>query len=273
MHKNGIVDIELLQLIAAYAYVIVLLAIVRIMGIKREKIIVASTIRMTLQLIIAGYVLIYLFNHPSFWFLILLFFLMEGFAINNTFNRVKVPLNKELKIITAYSLIGGTTLSLMYFLLVVIGSDTWNDPRYFIPIAGMLIGNSMTGISLGINRLIDSMRTERDRVEGALMLGATPKMASKDIVNKAFDASILPTINSMLGMGIVFLPGMMTGQILSGTSPLIAIKYQIAIMLGILGSVAFTVLIFVHKAYKVFFNKEAQLVLPDETEEKRTRKE
>ena len=273
MHKNGIVDIELLQLIAAYAYVIVLLAIVRIMGIKREKIIVASTIRMTLQLIIAGYVLIYLFNHPSFWFLILLFFLMEGFAINNTFKRVKVPLNKELKKIIAYSLIGGTTLSLMYFLLVVIGSDTWNDPRYFIPIAGMLIGNSMTGISLGINRLIDSMRTERDRVEGALMLGATPKMASKDIVNKAFDASILPTINSMLGMGIVFLPGMMTGQILSGTSPLIAIKYQIAIMLGILGSVAFTVLIFVHKAYKVFFNKEAQLVLPDETEEKRTRKE
>ncbi|NMB49215.1 MAG: ABC transporter permease, partial [Bacteroidales bacterium] len=64
---------------------------------------------------------------------------------------------------------------------------------------------------------------------------------------------------------IVFLPGMMTGQILSGTSPLVAIKYQIAIMLGILGSVAFTVLIFVHRAYKVFFNKDAQLLLPEDT--------
>ncbi|HOV70717.1 MAG TPA: iron export ABC transporter permease subunit FetB [Dysgonamonadaceae bacterium] len=269
MNKSGIVDIELWQLIAAYAYVIVLLVIVRIMGIKREKIIVVSSIRMTLQLIIAGYVLIYLFNHPSFGFLLLLFLLMEGFAINNTFTRVKVPLNRELKKIIAYSLCGGTTISLMYFLLVVIGGNTWSDPRYFIPIAGMLIGNSMTGISLGINRLIDSMRTERDRIEGALMLGATPKMASKDSVNKAFDASILPTINSMLGMGIVFLPGMMTGQILSGTSPLIAIKYQIAIMLGILGSVAFTVLIFVHRAYKVFFNKEAQLLLPEETDTKK----
>lgn len=269
MNKSGIIDIELWQLIATYAYVIVLLVIVRIMGIKREKIIVVSSIRMTLQLIIAGYVLIYLFNHPSFGFLLLLFLLMEGFAINNTFTRVKVPLNRELKKIIAYSLCGGTTISLMYFLLVVIGGNTWSDPRYFIPIAGMLIGNSMTGISLGINRLIDSMRTERDRIEGALMLGATPKMASKDSVNKAFDASILPTINSMLGMGIVFLPGMMTGQILSGTSPLIAIKYQIAIMLGILGSVAFTVLIFVHRAYKVFFNKEAQLLLPEETDTKK----
>ena len=190
---------------------------------------------------------------------------MEGFAINNTFTRVKVPLNRELKKIIAYSLCGGTTISLMYFLLVVIGGNTWSDPRYFIPIAGMLIGNSMTGISLGINRLIDSMRTERDRIEGALMLGATPKMASKDSVNKAFDASILPTINSMLGMHCFQYDDR---TVLSNFS-LIAIKYQIAIMLGILGSVAFTVLIFVHRAYKVFFNKEAQLLLPEETDTKK----
>ena len=73
------------------------------------------------------------------------------------------------------------------------------------------------------------------------MLGATPKMASKDIVNKAFDASILPTINSMLGMGIVFLPGMMTGQILSGSSPVIAIKYQIMIMVAIFAGTVLSV--------------------------------
>lgn len=266
MHnQEGIIDIELWQLIAAFAYVMVLLIIVRVMGIKRERIIVIASLRMTVQIIIAGFVLIYLFEHPSAWYLLLLFVLMELFAIRNTIKRVKVPMNKALKVILAYSLLGGTLISLCYFLFVVVGGNTWQDPRYFIPIAGMLIGNSMTGISLGINRLVDGMHTERDLVEGALMLGATPKMASKNIVNKAFDAAILPTVNSMVGMGIVFLPGMMTGQILSAVSPLIAIKYQIAIMLGILGGVAFTVFIFVHRAYKVFFNKDAQLELPEET--------
>jgi putative ABC transport system permease protein len=103
------------------------------------------------------------------------------------------------------------------------------------------------------------MEKQKDLVEGALMLGATPKMASKQIVDDAFDSAILPTINSMVGMGIVFLPGMMTGQILSGTSPVTAIEYQIAIMLGILGSVALTVVLFVQLGYKTFFSEDSQL--------------
>ena len=104
------------------------------------------------------------------------------------------------------------------------------------------------------------MQTQKDLVEGALMLGATPKMASKRIVDNAFDSAILPSINSMVGMGSVFLPGMMTGQILSGVSPVTAIEYQIAIMLGIVGSVALTVIIFVHLGYKTFFNEQCQLI-------------
>jgi putative ABC transport system permease protein len=95
----------------------------------------------------------------------------------------------------------------------------------------------------------------------ALMLGATPKMASKKVVDQAFDAAILPTINSMVGMGIVFLPGMMTGQILAGLSPLSAIQYQIAIMLGIVGCVSLTVILFVQMGYKTFFSDQAQLHL------------
>ena len=122
----------------------------------------------------------------------------------------------------------------------------------------MLVGNSMTGITLGVNRLVDGMSTQKHLVEGALMLGATPKMAAKHIVDDAFDSAILPTINSMLGMGIVFLPGMMTGQILSGASPVDAISYQIAIMLGILGSVSLTVILFVQLGCKTFFNEQKQ---------------
>lgn len=117
----------------------------------------------------------------------------------------------------------------------------------------------MTGISLGVKTLVEGMTTNKQLVEAALILGATPKMASKQIVNNAFDAAMLPTINSMVGMGIVFLPGMMTGQILGGASPVVAIEYQIAVMLGIVGSVALTVLLFVQFGYKTFFNSRSQM--------------
>jgi putative ABC transport system permease protein len=172
-------------------------------------------------------------------------------------------LSKRLKRAVAMSMTIGTLSCLFYFLLVVLRVNPWYNPRYFIPIAGMIIGNSMTGVSVGVNQLVDGMQTKKHLVESALMLGASPKIAAKDIVNSAFDSAILPTINSMLGMGIVFLPGMMTGQILSGTSPLTAIEYQIAIMLSILGSVALTVVIFVQLGYKSFFNSEDQLIIED----------
>lgn len=150
---------------------------------------------------------------------------------------------------------------MLYFLFIVIRITPWYNPRYFIPITGMLIGNSMTGISLGVSRLISGINSNKNLVESALMLGASPKLAVKEIVDDAFDAAVLPTINSMLGMGIVFLPGMMTGQILAGLSPISAIKYQITIMLGILGSVSLTVVIFINLGYKTFFNKDSQLEL------------
>ncbi|MDF2892760.1 MAG: iron export transporter permease subunit FetB [Clostridia bacterium] len=260
---NGVVDLQIWQMVAAYVFVLILLVIVRIRGIRRETEILLSTFRMTIQLILTGYVLVYLFERPNPIYTIVIIIAMEIFAINNIMKRIKQKLSVGLKKAITISMIGGTTLSLFFFILIVVNVSPWYDPRYFIPIAGMLIGNSMTGISLGVTRLIDGIHTQKSLVEGALMLGATPKMASKQIVNNAFDSAILPTINSMVGMGIVFLPGMMTGQILSGTSPVTAIEYQIAIMLGILGSVALTVTIFVQLGYKAFFNKEDQLVLED----------
>jgi putative ABC transport system permease protein len=260
---KGVVDLQIWQMVAAYVFVLILLVIVRIRGIRRETEILLATFRMTIQLILTGYILVYLFERPNPIYTIVIIIAMEIFAINNIMKRIKQKLSADLKKAIAISMICGTTLSLFFFILIVVNVSPWYDPRYFIPIAGMLVGNSMTGISLGVTRLVDGMHTQRSIVEGALMLGATPKMASKQIVNNAFDSAILPTINSMVGMGIVFLPGMMTGQILSGTSPVTAIEYQIAIMLGILGSVALTVIIFVQLGYKTFFNKEDQLVLED----------
>ncbi|HHV26775.1 MAG TPA: iron export ABC transporter permease subunit FetB [Tissierellia bacterium] len=256
---EGVVDLNIYQMISAYIFVLILLVIVRLRGIPREKEIIISSFRMTIQLILAGYVLDYIFKSSSPILTLIIIIIMEVFAIYNTFKRVKYPLTKELKKIISVSMFSGTLVSLFYFLLVVIGMKPWYDPRYFVPISGMIVGNSMTGISLGTKNLIEGMNSKKDLVETALMMGATPKMASKDIVNNAFDASILPTINSMVGMGIVSLPGMMTGQILSGISPLIAVRYQIAIMLGIMGSVSLTVIIFLQLGYKTFFTKDSQL--------------
>ncbi|MFW6238919.1 MAG: ABC transporter permease, partial [Halanaerobiales bacterium] len=118
---------------------------------------------------------------------------------------------------------------------------------------------SMTGISLGVEGLVNGIRDNRDRIENAMMLGGKPEIITEDLVGRAFYSAILPTINSMMGMGIVFLPGMMTGQILAGTAPLTAIKYQIAIMMGILGSVTLTVYIMIKWGARTFFNDREQL--------------
>ncbi|QUH25594.1 ABC transporter permease [Serpentinicella alkaliphila] len=258
---DNVIELQMFQVLSAYIFIALLLAIVRVRGIKRENEIVISTVRMTLQLILTGYILVYLFENPHFLFTLFVILLMEIFSIINIFKRVKAPLSIEIKKVIALSMIIGTLSSLFYFILVVIRVTPWYEPRYFIPIAGMIIGNSMTGIALGTNTLIDNIISQKNIVENALMLGATPKAATKQIVNSAFDAAILPTINSMVGMGIVFLPGMMTGQILSGVSPLTAIEYQIAIMLGILGSVALSVILFVQLGYRTFFNDDQQLII------------
>jgi putative ABC transport system permease protein len=261
---NGVINLQLGQMAASYIFIIILLLIVRARGLAREKQILVSTVRMTIQLILTGYILVYLFDHISPFYTIMVIAVMEAFAIYTILKSIKSRLSQALRKVIAFSMLLGTLSSLIYFLLIVINISPWYDPRYCIPIAGMLIGNSMTGISLGVTRLVDGMSTQKHLVESALMLGATPQMASKQIVDNAFDSAILPTINSMVGMGIVFLPGMMTGQILSGISPVTAIAYQIAIMLGILGSVALTVILFVQWGYKTFFNAQSQLIMSDE---------
>ena len=257
---KGIINLTVLQIAFAYIFVLIVLAIVRIRGIKREKEIIISSVRMTLQLILVGYALVYIFDHPNPLLTILIIALMEAFSIYTVFKKFKKRLSIRLKRVIAFSMCTGTLSCLLFFLLVVIRITPWYDPQYFIPIAGMIVGNSMTGISLGVKSLLDGMTTHRVLVEEALTLGATPYEASKEIVNNAFDAAILPTINSMVGMGIVFLPGMMTGQILSGTLPTTAIAYQIAIMLGILGAVSLTVILMLILGYRTFFNKEIQLL-------------
>jgi len=258
--KSELINIEWWRLALAYVFILILIAIVRWRGINREREIIISTLRMSVQLVIVGFILEYVFKNASPWYTLGILAIMVSFAIYTIFKRLKYDLSKQMKNLIAISLLVGVLFSITYFILIVVGLSPWYKPTYVIPIAGMIVGNSMTGITLGVNTYMGEMSSRKHLVEGALMLGATPKEATKEIANRAFDSAMMPTINNMVGMGIIFLPGMMTGQILGGASPLVSIEYQIAIMLGIAGAVALSVIIFILFGYKTFFNERGQLV-------------
>ena len=252
-------EISILQLALSFVFIIILLVISKIKGLSNQGLIIVTSLRMTIQLIITGYLLKYILKSDSPWITLLILTIMEAFAIFNVYKRSNVK-SIKLKELIAICFIGSSLVSIFYYIIVVVGVRPWYDPRYFITISGMLIGNTMTGMSLAINSYKNSLNDQRDTIESALMLGAKPKDAVLKISREAFSSAILPTLNSMLGMGIVLLPGMMTGQILSGTDPMSAILYQITIMISIVGTVGITTSIFTSLAYKAFFNDREQIL-------------
>ncbi len=258
MHE--LANLGFFNILIGYIFLTGIFLFVRGRGIKSERLMIIATLRMTFQLILAGYILEYVFNTNSLLFTLLIIALMEIVAVFNIFRVVDLELSRTMKQTIGFSIFAGTIGSLFFFIFFVIGDSPWYNPRYLIPIGGMLMGNSTNGIALGITGLLKGIDEKRDRIEALLMIGAEPYDAIKDIINGSFSSSILPLLNSMIGAGIVVLPGMMTGQILSGESALIAIKYQIIVYLGIMASVTITTLIFLSIAYKNFFNKRWQLI-------------
>lgn len=252
-------EISILQLALSFVFIIVLLIISKAKKLSNQNLIILASLRMTIQLIITGYLLKYILKSDSPWITLLILTIMEAFAIFNVYKRSNVK-SIKLKNLIAICFIGSSLVSIFYYIIIVVAVKPWYDPRYFITICGMLIGNTMTGMSLAINSYKNSFKDQRDLIESALMLGAKPKDAVSKISSDAFNSAILPTLNSMLGMGIVLLPGMMTGQILSGTDPINAIFYQITIMIAIVGTVGITTSIFTSLACKAFFNKREQIL-------------
>jgi putative ABC transport system permease protein len=255
----GFVHIELVYLGAGYLLIVLLLVLVRLNRLGKAWEIVLASVRMTLQLIAVGFLLTYIFSWQKLWVTVLIFLVMEGFAVYTVFGRVRKKIFPALRPVIALSMAVGTTGALAYFLFVIVRVQPWYDPRYFVPIAGMIIGNSTNGIVIGVERLASGMRAQIERLEGALMLGASPREAARPFVREAFHAGIMPVVNNMMTMGVVFLPGMMTGQILSGIAPLEAIKYQIAIMLSIAGSMAVSVFLVTELGHRRFFNRHSQV--------------
>ncbi|HEY5673298.1 MAG TPA: iron export ABC transporter permease subunit FetB [Malonomonas sp.] len=258
------IDLTLLDLALVYGLVLLAAALVRLRGGEIRGLLIAA-LRMGLQLFAVGYLLHLIFALESAAPVLLVLLLMGGMAVHTVAGRIKEKMPHFYKVVGSAMLVGcgGGTI---YFCVLVIGPDPWYDPRYLIPLSGMIIGNAMTGASLAAERLAQEIRARRDEVETALCLGATARQASLPAVRSALNAALIPSVNAMAAMGIVFLPGMMTGQILSGTEPMIAVKYQIAIMCVITGSVAVTSVLILQQGYRSYFSRYDQLQLPEKAE-------
>ncbi|HZK87797.1 MAG TPA: iron export ABC transporter permease subunit FetB [Anaerovoracaceae bacterium] len=254
---SSIIQLNILQFSLIYLLLIVVLILMKRAKINQTKLLLLGTVRMTVQLVLAGFILTYIFANPHPLFTVAYIAAMVIFSITRILSRNKW-LNKSFKIAVSLSLTLSGVFILAYFTLIVVGVSVFN-PQYTIPIGGMIIGNSMTGITLALKTFNESITSSKSQIESLLNLGSTPKRILLPYVNRALETALLPTINSMLGMGIIALPGLMTGQILSGTSPSTAILYQIAIMVAITTSVCLSVFCSLHFGYKTLYNKQNQI--------------
>ena len=130
----------------------------------------------------------------------------------------------------------------LFALIVIVGNQPWYEPQYAVPLLGMLLGNTMNGIALGMDRLVQTAWQQRAVIEQRLMLGQRDSEAIREIVRDSMRAGMIPIINAMAAAGVVSLPGMMTGQILAGSPPVEAVKYQILIMFLVTSGTGFAVI-------------------------------
>lgn len=208
-----------------------------------EKKILIFSLRMTGQLLFIGLILRYLFASSSFILVFLLSMVMLFAAGREVWARQQRKISglAGYLISTGSMFISSFSVALIG-LLVIIGVDPWYTPQYAIPLLGMLLGNTMTGVSLAMDQMTDQLHRRRNEVEQRLLLGQKWKEASLDIRRDCMRTGMTPIINSMAAAGIVSLPGMMTGQILGGTPPVEAVKYQILIMFLIAAGTGFGVI-------------------------------
>ncbi|PLY02690.1 MAG: iron export ABC transporter permease subunit FetB [Desulfuromonas sp.] len=258
MQKSALIDLGLLDLAILYGLLLLVIGLARRNRFGQEKEMLVASVRMFVQLLAVGYVLKVIFAIDQAWAVMLILVLMLVIAVQMTVARVQQRMPGIYRIV-ASALFLGCGCTTFIFCGLIIGLSPWYDPRYLIPLAGMIIGNSMTGSSLAAERLTAEINDRREEIETALSLGVSSLRAARPAVHSAFRAALIPTVNAMAAMGIVFLPGMMTGQILSGTEPLLAVRYQIAIMCVITISVALTSCLIVWQGVRSFFTENHQL--------------
>ena len=230
------------------------------LGLERQMLIAAA--RMTVQLLLIGVVLKYLFVLASLWVTVLAMLVMAAVA------GYEVNARQEHRIAGGRSYALGTLTAMTAGFLVTVFAlagpirpDPWYTPHFAVPLFGMILGNAMTGISLGLHTLTAAMRREAGSIEARLMLGETFRHAMRPAVRHALRSGFMPIVNAMAATGIVALPGMMTGQILAGVDPSEAAKYQLLVMLLIGGGTGLGVLLAVFGALRLLTDDRHRLRL------------
>jgi len=254
------IDIGWLQLTLATGFMLVtgMISILLALGLTRDLLI--STLRTYLQLLLLGYVLNWIFAINTAQVVVGVLAFMLLIAVQILLQRVNV--NIAIPILFANTLIAITLSSTVVTFTVtgaIIQVSPWYEARYVLAMGGMIIGNSMNGIAVALERLFDDMRKRRAEITQILALGGTPWEAALPSIRTALAAGLTPTINSMNAVGLVFIPGMMTGQLLAGADPIQAAKYQIIVMLMLSAATTLGAMCGVFLLYGKMFDKEMRL--------------
>ncbi len=220
-----------------------------------------ASLRATLQLLAVALVLQTLFNHSNLLWVSVMSLLMVALAGR------EIQLRQQRRLTGPWGYLSGTVAmflssmaTALFALLVIIQSEPWYQPQYAIPLLGMLLGNTMNGIALGMDRLTTAVWDQQRTIEAKLALGMSASEAIRPLKEDAIRTGMIPILNAMAAAGVISLPGMMTGQILAGAAPIEAVKYQILILFLIAGGTALGVMSSVSISSRRFFDARERLI-------------
>jgi putative ABC transport system permease protein len=254
------INIGWLELFCATLFIIVAGTVSIAMSLGMIRSLAIATLRTYLQLIALGFILAWLFQTKSPWIVLAILLFMMLMTAQIILQRVThKPANLYFNTFTAIFI---TTLIVTFSVtILIIQVKPWYDPRYILTIGGMILGNSMNGIALSLERFFDDMKKRTGEVNQSLAFGGTAWEVSLPSIRTALTAGLMPTINSMSAVGMVSIPGMMTGQLIAGANPIEAAKYQIVVMLMISAATALGAMMSVYLVYKRAFDEELRLIL------------
>ncbi len=223
-----------------------------------EKRLLIASVRTVVQLLLLGLVLRFVFEPTSHWLLAVIVAVMLLAASHSAVQRsdTRFP---GLTLLALISLAVSAMLTTIVVTALIIGVEPWYQPRYMIPLLGMILGNGLTGVSLCVDQLLTTLRDKRSHIEMDLAMGATRWEAARDPLRNAVRRGMIPILNSMSVVGIVAIPGMMTGQILAGADPAQAAKYQIVVMFMIAAATSLCCIMMALLIYRRLFNSRHQL--------------
>ncbi|MEM6451692.1 MAG: iron export ABC transporter permease subunit FetB [Cyanobacteria bacterium P01_D01_bin.105] len=230
-------------------------------GLGLSKMLAIATGRTLVQLLGVGLFLSIIFATRNPFAVLGLILVMITIAATVARSRIDRDLPKLLQWVWL-AIFSAGLITMSYVSVFVIRIEPWYDPRYLIPLTGIVLGNAMTAASLAGDRLVSALRNNRIEIETHLSLGATPAQATQSYRQKAIKAGLIPTVNAMMVVGLVTLPGTITGQILAGADPLIAAIYQILIMFMLALATLIASLVVTYGIQQQFFTPAMQLIEP-----------